>query len=390
MAMVRLNSQFKNLKREYIFPIIEKKLNEVREKHPESSIINLGVGDVALPLVPSVAKAICQATEEMTNVTRGYGPSEGYLFLREKICQESYGKLGIKPDEVFISEGTNCDSTNILELFSPRSKIGIPDPTYPAYLDAAIMSGRLPHVVLMPCIEANHYCPLPPVEHLDIIYLCSPNNPTGTAMTFAQMKAWVDYAHRENALLLLDNAYEAFVTSSNVPRSIYEIEGAKEVAIEFRSFSKSAGFTGLRCAYTVVPKALQKGKINHLWNKRQSIKFNGVSYPIQRGAEASLSPQGILETKQQIQHYLNQGKILVAGLKKLGFSCYGGYDAPYIWWKVPDGKTSWEYFDEILHKCQLITIPGKGFGHYGEGYIRLSTFTTKADLATERLCALKS
>jgi LL-diaminopimelate aminotransferase len=388
--MVRLNSQFKNLKREYIFPIIEKKLGEMREKHPEASIINLGVGDVALPLVPSVAKAICQATEEMTSVVRGYGPSEGYLFLREKICQESYGKLGITPDEVFISEGTNCDSTNILELFSPRSKIGIPDPTYPAYLDAAILSGRLPHIILMPCIEANHYCPLPPAEHLDIVYLCSPNNPTGIAMTFEQMKVWVDYAHRENALLLIDNAYEAFVTSPSVPRSIYEIEGAKEVAIEFRSFSKSAGFTGLRCAYTVVPKTLQKGKINHLWNKRQSIKFNGVSYPIQRGAEASLSTQGILETKEQIQHYLNQGKILITGLKKLGFSCFGGYDAPYIWWKIPEGKTSWEYFDEILHKCQLITIPGRGFGHYGEGYIRLSTFTTKADRAIEKLCALKS
>ncbi|HUD02097.1 MAG TPA: aminotransferase class I/II-fold pyridoxal phosphate-dependent enzyme, partial [Rhabdochlamydiaceae bacterium] len=235
------------------------------------------------------------------------------------------------------------------------------------------------------------FCPMPPQEHLDIVYLCSPNNPTGVAMTREQLKAWIDYAKRENALLLLDNAYEAFVTSPEVPRSIYEIEGAKEVAIEFRSFSKSSGFTGLRCAYTVVPKAIAQGKMNTMWLKRQSIKFNGVSYPIQRGAEASLSLEGVKETKRQVQQYLQQGKILNNGLIKLGFSCVGGLDAPYIWWKVPKGKTSWEFFDEILEKCHLISIPGRGFGSHGEGYIRLSTFTTtdQAQLALERLCALK-
>jgi LL-diaminopimelate aminotransferase len=391
--MVQLNSHFKKLKREYVFPIIERKLAEAREKHPHLSVVNLGVGDIALPLVPSVAKAICDATQEMTTRSgmRGYGPSEGYSFLKEAISQKCYAGCDISPDEIFISEGTNGDATNIQELFSTKCKIGIPDPTYPAYLDSAIIGGRLSKVTLLPCSEENGFCPAPPKEHLDIVYLCSPNNPTGVAMTRVQLKAWIDYAKRENALLLLDNAYEAFVTSPEVPRSIYEIEGAKEVAIEFRSFSKSSGFTGLRCAYTVVPKAIIQGKMNTMWLKRQSIKFNGVSYPIQRGAEASLSPEGVKETRRQVQQYLQQGKILNNGLIKLGFSCVGGLDAPYIWWKVPKGKTSWEFFDEILEKCHLISIPGRGFGRHGEGYIRLSTFTTtdQAQLALDRLCALK-
>jgi LL-diaminopimelate aminotransferase len=391
--MVQLNTHFKKLKREYVFPIIERKLAEAREKHPHLSVVNLGVGDIALPLVPSVAKAICDATQEMTTKTgmRGYGPSEGYSFLKTAICQTSYAGCSINADEIFISEGTNGDSTNIQELFHSKCKIGIPDPTYPAYLDSAIIGGRLSKITLLPCLEENDFCPVPPKEHLDVIYLCSPNNPTGVAMTRVQLRAWVDYAKRENAVILLDNAYEAFVTSPEVPRSIYEIEGAKEVAIEFRSFSKSSGFTGLRCAYTVVPKAIAGGKMNTMWLKRQSIKYNGVSYPIQRAALASLSREGLKETKAQVQEYLQQGKILSTGLSKLGFSSVGGQDAPYIWWKVPSGKTSWEFFDEILEKCHLISIPGRGFGHHGEGYIRLSTFTTadQAQLALERLCALK-
>lgn len=390
-SMVQLNTHFKKLKREYVFPIIERKLAEVREKHPYLSIVNLGIADVALPLVPTIAQAICQATMEMTTQARGYGPSEGYLFLREAISQKSYRNLGISPEEIFISEGTNGDSTNILELFGPKCKVGIADPTYPAYLDAAIISGRFSKVVLLPCTAETGFSPIPPKEHLDLIYLCSPSNPTGIAMNRTQLKAWIDFALREKAILLLDNAYEAFVTSPDVPRSIYEIEGAKEVAIEFRSFSKSAGFTGLRCAYTVVPKAIGKGVLNKMWLKRQSIKFNGVSYPIQRGAEASLTPQGLQETKTQVQQYLQQGNAIYQGLQKLGFSCVGAQDAPFIWWKVPSGKTSWQFFDEILEKCHLISIPGRGFGHHGEGYIRLATFTTpdQANLALQRLCALK-
>jgi len=391
--MVQLNAHFKKLKREYVFPIIEKKLAEARGRHPNLSIVNLGVGDIALPLVPSVAKALCDAAQKMTTRSgmRGYGPSEGYSFLKEAIRTVSYAGCQIDPDEIFISEGTNGDSTNIQELFSSKCKIGIPDPTYPAYLDSAIMGGRLSKVTLLPCTEENGFCPVPLQDHLDVIYLCSPNNPTGVAMTRAQLKAWVDYAKKENAVILLDNAYEAFVTSPDVPRSIYEIEGAKEVAIEFRSFSKSSGFTGLRCAYTVVPKAISNGKMNAMWLKRQSIKYNGVSYPIQRAAQASLSPEGLKETRAQVQQYLEQGKILHTGLSNLGFSCVGGQDAPYIWWKVPSGKTSWEFFDEILEKCHLISIPGRGFGHHGEGYIRLSTFTTQdqANLALERLSHLQ-
>lgn len=389
--MIQLNSNFKKLKREYIFPIIEKKLADLKKEIPESCIVNLGIGDIALPLVPSVAQAICKATEEMTTSAgmRGYGPSEGYLFLRQAISKSAYPEGMVNPDEVFISEGTNCDATNIQELFGPRTETGIPNPTYPAYLDSAILGGRSSKITLLPCLEETHFSPVPPKKHLDLIYLCTPSNPTGVAMTQKQLKAWIDYARQEKALIIIDNAYEAFVSSPDVPRSIYEIEGAKEVAIELRSFSKSAGFTGLRCAYAIVPKNILNGQLHTLWMKRQAIKFNGVSYIIQRGAEAALSPLGLQETKQQIQHYLSQGKILGEGLKQLGFSCVGGTDAPYIWWKVPQGQTSWDFFDQILKKCHLISIPGVGFGIHGEGFIRLSTFTSQADLALERLCALK-
>jgi LL-diaminopimelate aminotransferase len=387
--MVQINPHFKKLKREYVFPIIDRKLAELKSAFPDIQIVNLGVGDVALPLVPSIAKAICDATQEMTIHTRGYGPSEGYLFLRKAICEAAYPKGVVQPDEVFISEGTGCDATHVQELFGSRAKIGIPDPTYPSYLDSAIIGGRSSKITFLPCTEQTGFLPAPPKEHLDVVYLCTPNNPTGVAMNRMQLKAWVDYARQEKALLIIDNAYEAFVTSPDVPRSIYEIEGAKEVAIELRSFSKSAGFTGLRCAYAIVPKAILKGKLNALWMKRQAIKFNGVSYIIQRGAETSFSPQGLLETQAQIRHYLAQGKILREGLQKLGFSVVGGTDAPYIWWKVPSGQSSWDYFDTILRKCHLIAIPGRGFGAGGEGYIRLSTFTSQADLALERLCGLK-
>ena len=389
--MVQLNSYFKELKREYIFPIIERKLAELKQMASAPHLVNLGVGDIALPLVPSVAQALTTASQEMATEAgmRGYGPSEGYLFLRQAISKVAYPQENITPDEIFISEGTNCDATNLQELFGPDCRIGIPDPTYPAYLDSAIIGGRSSHITLLPCQEESRFCPVPPKAHLDLIYLCTPNNPTGVAMNRLELQAWVDYAKQERALLIVDNAYEAFVSSPDVPRSIYEIEGAQSVAIELRSFSKSAGFTGLRCAYAVVPKAILNGELHALWMKRQSIKFNGVSYIIQRAAEAALSPQGQVETRRQIEHYLSQGKILSEGLEQLGFSCAGGIDAPYIWWKVPAGLTSWEFFDKILTTCHLLSIPGRGFGHHGEGFIRLSTFTSEAHLALERLCALK-
>jgi LL-diaminopimelate aminotransferase len=389
MLMAKLNSHYKKLRREYIFPIIEQKLAELEGK---VSLINLGIGDISLPLAPSVAQAIQGAVQEMTTSEgkRGYGPSEGYLFLREAIARHAYAHVGIAPDEIFISDGANTDTANIQEIFSSSVRLGIADPTYPVYLDTNIMAGRGKKITLLPCTEKSRFCPVPPGDRCDVIYLCTPGNPTGVAMTRKEMQAWVDYAHQEKALLLIDNAYEAFVTSNDVPQTIFEIEGAKEVAIEFRSFSKSAGFTGLRCAYTVLPKQLHKGAIHALWKRRQATKSNGVAYPIQRGAEAVFSPQGHAETKAQVATYQKAATILRDGILKLGYTCWGGIDAPYIWWKTPKDLSSWEFFDQLLHRCHILAIPGRGFGEHGEGYVRLSTFTTPemAQSANERLCAL--
>jgi LL-diaminopimelate aminotransferase len=397
MAMAKINPHYQHLKREYIFPIIEKKLAELKQRHPDASIVNLGVGDIALPLAPSVIAAISQASEEMgrEQSIRGYGPSEGYAFLREAIARNEYAHLGIGPEEIFISDGANSDITNILELFSSSNSIGIADPTYPVYLDNSIMAGRKNKIVILPCTENSGFLPVPPQEHCDLVYLCSPANPTGVAMTKDLLEEWVRYAKKERAILLLDNAYAAFINSPNVPRTIFEIEGAKEVAIEFRSFSKTAGFTGLRCAYTALPKSVSAdlGKkrisLHALWNKRQGIKTNGVSYPIQKGAEAVYSPQGQRETKAQVMSYLQQAKILREGLRAMGYHCWGGSDSPYIWWKTPNAKSSWEFFDLLLEKCHLISIPGKGFGAHGEGYVRLSAFTTQ-DKAQEALLRIKN
>ena len=390
--MARLNSYYKKLQRAYIFPIIEEKLFELKKSLPNTTPINLGIGDVALPLAPSIAQAICSATQEMTTPQgfKGYGPSDGYLFLKEAIVKNQYQGLGISPDEIFISDGTNTDTANIQELFSLKNIIGIADPTYPVYLDTNIMAGRSSKIILLPCTEENGFCPPPPQEHCDIIYLCTPNNPTGVALTREQLKEWVMYAQRENATLLIDNAYEAFITSPDIPKTIFEIEGAKDVAIEFRSFSKSAGFTGLRCAYTVLPKSVHQGKLYPLWKKRQSTKSNGVSYPIQKGAEAVFSSQGKQETEAQVHAYLKEAKRLKEGLTRLGYTCFGGENSPFIWWKTPHNLTSWEFFDRLLKNCQIISVPGSGFGKHGEGYVRLSAFTTPdlSTLALEKICNL--
>lgn len=391
--MAKLNSHFQKLKRSYIFPIIDQKLGSLKEKYPQAQVVNLGVGDIALPLAPSVAKAISEAVYEMTTVEgmKGYGPTEGYFFLRETIAKHHYVFCGIDPDEIFISDGTNSDSANIQELFSLRSTIGISDPTYPVYLDTNLMAGRT-KIVLLPCTEENGFCPLPPSTHCDVIYLCSPSNPTGVALSKDQLKAWVDYAHRENAVLLVDNAYEAFISSPDVPKTIFEIEGAKEVAVEFRSFSKSSGFTALRCGYTVLPKSVHQGKLYPLWKKRQAIKTNGVSYPIQKGALAVFSSEGQKETKTQVASYMKQAEVLRTGLNRRGFTCFGGVDAPYIWWKFPGEMTSWQFFDKLLGECHLISIPGSGFGNHGEGFVRLSTFTTleQTTLALNKIDFLKN
>jgi LL-diaminopimelate aminotransferase len=391
--MVKLNPYFKQLKREYIFTIIDQKLSGLKRAHPDVKILNFGIGDIALPLVPSIAKAIVKGIEDMTteNGMRGYGPHNGYAFLREAIVKNEFSHLGFTPEEVFISDGTNSDTVNILDLFSLSSVVGITDPTYPAYLDATILSGRK-KILLLPCLSENRFVPKPPKEHCDLIYLCSPNNPTGIAMSRSELQQWIDYALKERSLLLLDNAYEAFITSSEVPRSIFELPGAKECAIEFRSFSKTAGFTGLRCAYAILPKTVrvQLGRkfvsLHTYWDRRQATKFNGVAYPIQRGVEAVYTKEGREETRAQIVLYLTQAKCLKEGLEKRGFTCHGGIDSPYIWWKTPEGQSSWEFFDILLKKCHLVSIPGIGFGAHGEGYVRLSAFTTpdKTTLALER------
>jgi LL-diaminopimelate aminotransferase len=391
--MVKLNPYFKQLKREYIFPVIEQKLCELRREHPEVKVLNFGVGDIALPLAPSIAKAMSKAVDEMTteNGMRGYGPHNGYAFLREAIAQNEFSHLDIMPEEVFVSDGTNSDTVNILDLFNLSNVVGITDPTYPAYLDSTILSGRK-QILIFPCLAENRFTPKPPKEHCDLVYLCSPNNPTGTAMARSELQEWIDYALKEHALLLLDNAYETFISSPEVPRSIFELPGAKECAIEFRSFSKTAGFTGLRCAYAIFPKTVkaQLGRkfvsLHSYWDRRQAAKFNGVAYPIQRGAEAIYTKEGREETRAQVALYLAQAKRLKEGLEKRGFTCYGGIDSPYLWWKTPEGQSSWEFFDVLLKKCHLISIPGRGFGVHGEGYVRLSAFTTpdKTTLALER------
>jgi LL-diaminopimelate aminotransferase len=391
--MAKLNTHYRQLKREYIFPIIEEKLFSFKEKFPLAAVVNLGIGDVALPLASSIATAIENATREMTTVTgmRGYGPSEGYLFLREAIVNQEYPSVGITPDEIFISDGTNSDASSIHELFSSANRVAIVDPTYPVYLDANIMAGRGGRVTLLPCTKENQFCPTPPSDHFDLIYLCTPGNPTGVAMNRSLLEQWVAYALKEKAVLLIDNAYSAYVTSSDVPKTVYAIPGADEVAVEFRSFSKSAGFTGLRCAYTVLPKKVLKGKLYPMWKKRQSTKSNGVAYPIQRGAEAALSGHGATETRAQVATYQANARRLKAALSSRGFTVHGGIDAPYLWWEVPEGTSSWEFFDHLLTTCHILAIPGRGFGAHGEGFIRLSAFTTPEQVTTAEaaLCALE-
>ncbi len=396
--MATIIPYFQQQHREYIFPVIDQKLAELKTRLPEASILNLGVGDICLPVSETIRSAICTATQEMghSHGLKGYGPSNGYLFLREAIAQNAFAHLGITPDEIFISEGTGSDTANIQELFISSSTVALLDPTYPAYLDSVLMAGKT-NIVFVPCTEANGFCPSPPETHCDLVYLCSPSNPTGVAFTRARLAEWVAYAHKEGAILLFDHAYDAFITSPDVPRSIYEIEGAKECAIEFRSFSKMAGFTGLRCAYTVLPKTLKArlgGKqvsLHPLWNQRQSVKFNGTSYPIQRGAEAVFSEAGKRETRAQIATYLDSARKLKEGLHALDYTCYGGTDSPYLWWKTPKKLTSWEFFDLLLDQCHLISIPGRGFGSHGEGYVRLSAFATPDTIQTalDRICALR-
>ena len=391
--MVKINENYLKLQDSYLFSTIAKKVADFQEKHPDKKVIKLGIGDVTLPVIPAVIKAMHQAVEEMGEKEsfRGYGPEQGYDFLREKILEWDYKKRGIsvEKEEIFVSDGAKCDTGNFQELFDINNTIAITDPVYPVYLDSNVMAGRTGNfneetqkfdkVVYMPVTKENNFIPELPKEKVDLIYLCLPNNPTGTVLSKEELKKWVDYAKVNKALILFDAAYEAFVVEENVPHSIYEIEGAKEVAIEFKSFSKTAGFTGIRCAYTVVPKEIQiEGvSLNNLWNRRQCTKFNGVPYITQRGAEAVYTEEGQKQIKENIEYYRENARIIREGLERAGYTVYGGINAPYIWLKVPDGVTSWEFFDKLLEEKNIVGTPGSGFGPSGEGYFRLTAFGSR-------------
>lgn len=391
--MVKVNKNYLKLQESYLFSTVARKVSEFQEKNPDRKVIKLGIGDVTLPIAQVIVEGIRKSAEEMSKkeTFRGYGPEQGYDFLREKIVEFEYKKRGIEieKDEIFISDGAKCDTGNIQELFDIDNVVAITDPVYPVYLDTNVMAGRtgefdsatgkFKKVVYMKVCEENAFKPELPKEKVDLIYLCFPNNPTGTVLSRSELKKWVDYAKENKSIILYDSAYEAFIVENHIPHSIFEIEGAKEVAIEFRSFSKTAGFTGLRCAYTVVPKQLKIGNIslNKLWNRRQTTKFNGVSYVIQKAVETVYTQEGQKQIKENIEYYRENAKIIRDGLTEAGFTVYGGINAPYIWLKVPNGMKSWEFFDKLLNEVNIVGTPGSGFGPSGEGYFRLTAFGSR-------------
>ena len=394
--MSLINENFLELQDSYLFSTIAKKVAKFTEENPDKKLIKLGIGDVTKPIVPAVLDAMHKAVDEIGTQEgfKGYGPEQGYEFLRNAIVENDYKSRGveIEPDEVFVSDGAKCDCGNIVDIFGKDNKVAITDPVYPVYLDTNIMSGR--EVIYLPVTAENNFVPELPKEKVDMIYLCFPNNPTGTILNKEKLKKWVDYAKENQSIILYDAAYEAFITEKGIPHSIYEVEGAKEVAIEFKSYSKTAGFTGVRCAYVVIPKALKgytkKGeevRLNKLWNRRTCTKFNGVSYVVQRAAEATYSKEGKKQIKENINYYLENAKIIKQGLEEAGFTCYGGVNSHYIWLKVPEGMTSWDFFDELLEKANVVGTPGSGFGPHGEGYFRLTAFNTKENTleAIERI-----
>ncbi|MDY3032151.1 MAG: LL-diaminopimelate aminotransferase [Clostridia bacterium] len=402
--MAKINDNYLKLPGSYLFSTIAKKVAAYTAAHPEKEVIKMGIGDVTKPLAPAVVEALHKAADEMGTAEgfRGYGPEQGYDFLREAIVENDYKARGIdiEADEIFVSDGAKSDCGNIGDIFSADNKVAVCDPVYPVYVDTNAMAGRAGDFIgshwsklyYMPCVEENGFLPELPKEKVDMIYLCFPNNPTGEAATREQLKEWVDYAKENGSVILYDSAYEAFITDENVPHSIYEIEGAKDVAIEFRSFSKTAGFTGTRCAYTVVPKALvvEGTPLNSLWNRRQCTKFNGVPYVIQRAAEAVYSEEGKKQVRETIEYYLENAKIIKNALSEAGLSVYGGVNSPYVWAKTPNGMKSWEFFDKLLEEANVVTTPGEGFGPSGEGYIRLTAFNTKenTEKAMERIKAV--
>lgn len=394
--MAYVNENYLKLQGSYLFSNIAKKVKAYKEQNPGAEIISLGIGDVTLPLPDACIKAMHKAVDEMADKStfRGYGPEQGYAFLTEKIIANDYAPKGIKleTDEIFVSDGSKSDTGNIGDILGTSNTVAVTDPVYPVYVDTNVMGGRSgefsdghwSNITYLPCTADNGFIPSLPDKKVDIIYLCFPNNPTGTTITRAELKKWVDYARENKALILYDAAYEAYISESDVAHSIYEIDGAKEVAIEFRSFSKNAGFTGTRCAFCVVPKELyaytksgEKVSLNSLWNRRHTTKFNGTPYIIQRGAEAAYSPEGKEQIKSMIAYYMENAKIIRDGIKELGFSVFGGVNAPYIWLKTPGKLTSWEFFDVLLNEANVVGTPGVGFGPSGEGYFRLTAFGSR-------------
>ncbi|MFP4102086.1 LL-diaminopimelate aminotransferase [Coleofasciculus sp.] len=398
--MATINDNYLKLKAGYLFPEIARRVNTFAEANPDANIIKLGIGDVTEPLPEACRKAMIQAVEDMGNrdTFRGYGPEQGYPWLREKIAAQDFQARGCQVDasEIFISDGSKCDTGNILDIFGKNNKIAVTDPVYPVYVDTNVMAGHTGEVnekgefeglVYLPITAENNFTAEIPSQKVDLIYLCFPNNPTGATATKENLKAWVDYAKANGSIIFFDAAYEEFITDESLPHSIYEIEGARDCAIEFRSFSKNAGFTGTRCALTVVPKTLTAKasdgsdvELWKLWNRRQSTKFNGVSYIVQRGAEAVYSEAGKAQVKALVSFYLENATIIRQKLTEAGLSVYGGVHAPYIWVKTPNGLSSWDFFDKLLQTCYVVGTPGSGFGAAGEGYFRISAFNSRENV----------
>lgn len=405
--MFSINENYLKLPGSYLFSTIGKKVAAYQQANPDKKIIRLGIGDVTLPIAPAIVEAMHRAVDEMGNAEtfHGYAPDLGYSFLRETIAKRDYEAWGcqVSSDEIFISDGAKSDCGNIQEIFGDNCRIAVCDPVYPVYVDSNVMAGRTgdydeatgkwSRVIYMPCTAENQFVPQLPKERPDLIYLCIPNNPTGTTLTREQLKVWVDYANREGAVILYDAAYEAYISEEDVPHSIFEIEGARTCAIEFRSFSKKAGFTGVRLGFTVIPKDLKCGDVmlHSLWARRHGTKFNGAPYIEQRAGEAVYSEEGSRQVMEQVAYYKKNARIIYDGLKEAGYIVFGGVNSPYVWLKVPEGMTSWEFFDYLLEEASVVGTPGSGFGPSGEGYFRLTAFGTCENTveAVERMKALK-
>lgn len=395
--MAQINENYLKLPGSYLFAEIGRRVAKFKEEHPQADIIRLGIGDVTRPLTPAVIDGLHKAVDEMGLVEtfKGYGPEQGYSFLIKTVIEHDYTPRGVKldEDEVFISDGSKCDTGNIQEIFGLDNRVAVTDPVYPVYVDTNVMAGRAgelssdgkwSNITYIPCTAENNFIPELPKSRADMIYLCFPNNPTGTTISKDELKKWVEYARANKSIILYDAAYEAYIQEKDIPHSIYEIDGAREVAVEFRSFSKTAGFTGTRCAYTVVPKEVlaytSKGEaypLNKLWNRRQTTKFNGVPYIIQKGAAAVYSGEGQKQIRSLIEYYMTNAKIIREGLVSLGLQVFGGVNAPYIWLKTPMGMDSWAFFDKLLNEVHIVGTPGVGFGPSGQGYFRLTAFGSR-------------